>query len=105
MVERSDGTVTDPLEEPPLGEVPTDVDRECTETINYTTDIAPSITLCTSCHNSNSGDRVDLSSQSDWLQWGSQAVGLMSSNQMPPGQSGPTIYEFKEKVRCWMEQQ
>jgi hypothetical protein len=102
--QRSDGVVTDPLEEPPLGTQAGDTERECTTTIDYAADIAPSIGLCTSCHSSSSGNRQDLSTESQWQQWGSQAVNMMASGSMPPGQFGPEIQEFKEKVRCWKEQ-
>lgn len=102
---RGDALVTDPLEEPPLGTVAGEVERPCETTINYATDIAPKITLCTNCHNSSSAPRQDLSTQAQWLLWGDQAVNMMSSGVMPPGQSGPQVTELKEAVRCWMEQQ
>ncbi len=101
---RGDGLVTDPLEEPPLGSVAGATERECTTTIDFNTDIAPSLGYCTGCHNSSSGNRQDLSDETDWVTWGSQSVNMMASGVMPPGQSGPDILEFKEKVRCWLEQ-
>jgi hypothetical protein len=100
---RSDGVVTDPLEEPPLGTLAGESPRECTETISFQADIAPEIGRCTSCHN-GAGNRQDLSTEAQWRTWGSQAVNMMASGSMPPGQFGPEIQAFKEKVRCWMEQ-
>jgi hypothetical protein len=101
---RSDGVVTDPLEEPPLGQLPGEVEAPCEDTIDYSTDIAPKIGICTTCHNSSSTSRQDLSTEADWTEWGSQAVNMMRSGQMPPGQSGNQVNALKEAVRCWIEQ-
>ena len=101
---RGDGTVTDPLEDPPLGTVVGTVDRPCTTTISYANDIAPNISLCTNCHNSSSSPRQDLSTQTQWQQWGSQAVNMMASGSMPPGRSDSSVTNLKEAVRCWLEQ-
>ncbi len=107
---RSDATVGDPLEDPPLGEPPGGGEQaECEPDVSFADDIEPNIDQCTSCHNSNSGSRQDLTTEDQWRTWGSQNVSLMASGNMPPGQSGPPVigpvYELKEKVRCWLEQQ
>ena len=40
--------------------------------------------------------------------WRNQALGMMTSGNMPPGQAGPpligNVYDLKELVRCWTEQ-
>jgi hypothetical protein len=102
---RADATVGDPLDQPPLGEPPGgEAARPC-GTISYAADIQPSINKCTGCHGAGNGARAELATQSDWLSWKNQAVNMMASGNMPPGQSGPplsgTIYDFKENVRCW----
>lgn len=108
--QRSDAVVGDPLEEPPLGQPPGgEVNRPCTTTINFTTDIQPSLTLCTACHSAgNSANLPALDTQAQWLKWRGQAVSMMASGNMPPGQAGPpligSVYDLKEKVRCWTEQ-
>lgn len=102
---RGDAVVTDPLDEPPLGQAPGEVEQECpSQTFAWATDVQPNITLCTNCHNSTGG-RADLSTESQWRAWGRQAVGMMASGQMPPGRFGPDILSFKESVRCWLEQE
>lgn len=101
---RGNGVVTDPLEAPPLGQAPGTVERECETTYDYTADIAPKITNCTNCHSASSTTRQPLTTEAQWRAWGSQSVDMMSSGQMPPGQAGPEILEFKEIVRCWLEQ-
>lgn len=107
---RGDAVVGDPLAEPPLGEEPGGNEaRPCTTTVNFATDIQPKISLCTSCHSQgNAGGRVDLSSQAQWALLGNTAVSLMASGSMPPGQAGPpligSVYDLKELVRCWKEQ-
>ena len=107
---RDDATVGDPLDQPPLGEPPGgNTELACDETIDYATDIAPKISLCTLCHNANSGSRADLSSEAQWASsLGSTSVNMMASGSMPPGQAGPPlfgeVYELKEAVRCWLEQ-
>lgn len=101
---REDATVTDPLEEPPLGQIAGDSSRECTDVIDYAADIAPKLGLCTGCHNASSGSRQDLSTEPQWVLWGSQSVNMMSSGTMPPGQFGPEVDALKEAVRCWLEQ-
>jgi len=105
MDTRSDAVVTDPLEEPPLGQVAGEVKRECSKTYDYAADIAPSISMCTSCHAAGSTTRQDLTTKAQWKTWGAQAAGMMASGSMPPGQaSSPEITTFKEAVRCWIEQ-
>lgn len=101
---REDATVTDPLEEPPLGTIAGATERECpTETLTWAADIQPKLTLCTGCHD-GSGGRQDLTTEPQWVSWGSQSVNMMSSGTMPPGQFGPEVDELKEAVRCWLEQ-
>lgn len=102
--QRGDGVVTDPLDAPPIGQMPGEVQRECNETIDYAAHIAPKTGLCTNCHN-GTGGRQALGSEAQWRIWARQAVGMMASGQMPPGQFGPEIESFKENVRCWAEQQ
>ncbi len=104
---RSDGEVTDPLEEPPLGQPPGVVERTCPPTIDYATEIAPKIqSNCGSCHYSgNPQNLTNLTDQTALLGAAATAAGLMASGSMPPGQSGPpaagAIFDLKELVRCW----
>jgi hypothetical protein len=101
---RGNAVVTDPLQDPPLGETPNDTNRACTQTYSYATDIAPAASqYCTSCHSNGSGSRQPLTSLGQWQSLGGTAVSMMASGQMPPGQSGPSIQDFKERVRCWLE--
>jgi hypothetical protein len=107
--ERSDGNVTDPLSDPPLGEPPGGVEaRPCTTTISFVADIQPHIGMCTTCHAASSTTLTSLATESQWSIFGLTAVGLMASGSMPPGQAGPpligSVYDLKEKVRCWKEQ-
>src|SRR6185312_9010039 len=46
---RADATVTDPLDSPPLGQMPSDTSAPaaCTKTIDWTADIKPNISQCT----------------------------------------------------------
>jgi hypothetical protein len=109
MKERSDAVVGDPLAAPPLGEPPGGVeDRPCSTAINYTTDIAPHISMCTTCHTASSTSLPPLTIEANWRTYGLTAVGLMASGSMPPGQAGPpligAVFDLKEKVRCWKEQ-
>ena len=102
---RADATVGDPLEQPPLGVAPGgEAARPC-GTVDFTADIQPSISTCTGCHGAGNGSRVELVTSTNWSDWGNQAVNMMDSGNMPPGQSGPplsgTVYDLKEKVRCW----
>jgi hypothetical protein len=105
---RADATVTDPLTEPPLGEVPdAAAEPECSTTpVNYATDIAPKIGQCTSCHTAGS-NRQPLVTEADWRSLGSTAIGLMRSGNMPPGQRGAPrigpVWDLKEAVRCWLK--
>ncbi|MCX6124296.1 MAG: DUF1585 domain-containing protein, partial [Proteobacteria bacterium] len=107
---RGDAVVTDPLTQPPLGEPPGGAAaRPCSTAISYTADIQPKISMCTSCHSAdNTTGRSDLTTQAKWATYGSTAVGLMASGNMPPGQAGPpligSVYDLKELVRCWKEQ-
>lgn len=105
---RADATVGDPLEQPPLGKAPGVNDEQpCETTIDFTADIQPKLTQCVACHKSGTS-RQDLTSEAQWVTWGSQAVNMMASGNMPPGQAGPprigAVFDLKEAVRCWMEQ-
>jgi len=106
---RGDAAVTDPLEQPPLGQSPGSVERECVDSFNYLADIKPRAdSLCVGCHNSvraanNSvTPSSDLSTEIAWTNWGSQSVDMMGSGQMPPGPQGAEVLEFREIVRCWL---
>lgn len=105
--QRMDATVTDPLSQPPIGKVPEPVTRECKPNVDFSADIAPHLSQCTSCHRAGT-TRQPLETESHWRALGSQAVGMMASGNMPPGQSGPptqgAVYDLKESVRCWLEQ-
>jgi hypothetical protein len=106
---RSDASVGDPLEQPPLGEPPGGAsDRPCPDTVDFTADIQPKLSLCTACHSASSTTRQALTTEDQWRQWGRQSVNMMASGNMPPGQAGPpqigAVWELKEAVRCWMEQ-
>mgnify|MGYP003683504681 CR=1 FL=1 len=101
---RGDAVVTDPLEDPPLGEAPS-VEVVCTDTIDYSTDIAPlSTTYCDTCHSAASSSRQDLTTEAQWASLGSVAVGMMLSGVMPPGPSNSAITNFANDVQCWLEQ-
>ena len=101
---RSDSVVTDPLEDPPLGEAPS-VEVVCNSVIDYATDIAPnSATYCDTCHNSGSTSRQDLTTEAQWQSLGSAAVGMMLSGQMPPGPSTSALMDFANDVQCWLQQ-
>lgn len=108
---RSDATVTDPLEQPPLGQAPGSAERSCDETYTYADDIEPLASqYCTGCHNATrAGDTSrppssDLSSEAQWQDWGAQSVDMMGAGQMPPGNTGLEIQDFRHIVRCWLEQ-
>jgi len=106
---RSDATVGDPLEQPPLGEPPGGGEpRPCPSSVSFAVDIQPKLAQCTNCHGAASAGRQPLTTESHWQQWGRQAVNMMASGNMPPGQAGPPqigpVYELKEAVRCWVEQ-
>lgn len=109
--ERSDAVVGDPLQQPPLGEPPGgSADQPCPDTeITFAANIQPRLSECSACHNNSSEARQDLTTLDSWRVWGSQAVNMMASGNMPPGQAGPprigSVYEFKEDVRCWLEQE
>lgn len=108
VAERDDATVSSPLAEPPLGEVPGGSDLpDCSTygTVSYASDIAPgATTYCASCHDGSTG-LSDLSTLSGWSSVRATAEGLIASGNMPPGGAGPPfsgpLYEFKERVRCW----
>lgn len=104
---RGNGLVDDPLTEPPLGEPPGGNELPACETkIDFATDIQPLTSACTSCHSGNSS-LSPLVTEADWDKSARSAISMMTSGEMPPGQTGPPRigpnYEFKEKVRCWVE--
>ncbi|SMF55515.1 DUF1585 domain-containing protein [Pseudobacteriovorax antillogorgiicola] len=100
---RSDAIVTDPLADPPLGEIPT-VTVECNETIDYATHIQPlSSTYCENCHSAGSS-RQDLTTEAQWQSLGSVALGMMRSGVMPPNPSSSELVQFADNVQCWLEQ-
>ena len=106
---RSDATVGDPLAEPPLGQPPGgNSSQPCAKTIDFTADIQPKLSQCTTCHAAGASARQDLTTQAQWKSWGPQAVSMMASGNMPPGQAGPpligAVFDLKEAVRCWLEQ-
>ncbi len=106
---RIDAVVTDPLEQPPLGEAPGgNAEQPCPDPApTFAANIAPQLGLCTNCHSAGSSTRVDLTTEAQWRSAGRAAVNIMSSGSMPPGQAGPprigAIFDFKETVRCWLE--
>ena len=91
--------------EPPGGNVL----PECTEDVTYAADIEPHIGMCAggNCHSQGTG-RSPLTTETEWDEVADEAIGLMTSGQMPIGQSGPPmsgpVFELKEAVRCWTEQ-
>ena len=104
---RGNGLVDDPLTEPPLGEPPGGNELpECNTKIDFATDIQPLTSACTSCH-SGTNSLSALVTEADWDRSARSAISMMTSGEMPPGQTGPPRigpnYEFKEKVRCWVE--
>jgi hypothetical protein len=108
---RGDAVVSDPLEQPPLGQPPGSVEQQCDATYTYAADIQPKAEeYCTSCHNSTRANDPSqtpssaLTTEAQWQSWGAQSVDMMGGSQMPPGRTGPDILEFKEIVRCWLEQ-
>ncbi|MES2746649.1 MAG: hypothetical protein V4655_14545 [Bdellovibrionota bacterium] len=100
---RSDAIVTDPLTAPPLGTVPEAVATTCDRTYTYAADIAPNITLCTSCHRAGTS-RQSLETEAQWGIWGNTAVQMMGSGQMPPGPSNSQVQTLRKAVQCWKEQ-
>lgn len=107
---RHNSTLNLTLSQPPLGEPPGGNDLpDCNTTISYELDIQPNIGMCAggNCHSQGSG-RSPLTTEAEWAEVADEAVGLMTSGQMPIGQSGPPligpVFDFKEAVRCWAEQ-
>lgn len=102
---RGDGLVSDPLASPPLGTVPTEVPIQCEDrTYTFAADIQPKLGICINCHSPTSGSRQDLSSEAQWKIWGTTAVKMLGSGQMPPGPVRSESQELKEAASCWMEQ-
>lgn len=106
---RADALVGDPLEEPPLGQPPGgNSDLPCDKQIDFAADIQPKLGQCTNCHFVGATARQELGSESAWRSWAGQAVNMMASGNMPPGQAGPPrigpVFDLKEAVRCWVEQ-
>lgn len=104
---RADATVTEPLEQPALGKIPEPSTAPCATGLTFDTHIKPYISSCTVCHLAGTS-RQSLETEAQWKIWGKQAVGMMASGNMPPGQSGPPstgrVYDLKEAVRCWLEE-
>lgn len=100
---RSDAIVTDPLTAPPLGTQPENVTITCDKTYTYAADIAPNQTLCTGCHIAGS-NRQSLETEAQWAAWGTTAVQMMASGQMPPGPSNSQVQNLRKAVQCWKEQ-
>jgi hypothetical protein len=108
---RADATVTEPLDQPPLGKAP-DANSfigKCKDTYTFAADILPKLTgetNCRTCHTAEAGRQL-LNTEQDWKRLGKSTVDQMSSGSMPPGQSGPPsagqVYDLKEAVRCWLE--
>ena len=107
---RSDATVTDPIEEPPLGQPPGgNSNQPGDKTISFDADITPKLGQCTNCHFAgNHIGRQDLSAVAQMKVWAGQSVSMMASGNMPPGQAGPPligpVWDLKEAVRCWAVQ-
>lgn len=99
---RSDGIASDPLQAPPLGQFPTTT-HTCDKAYTYATDVQPKIGICTGCH-SGSGSRQALTTEAAWKTWGDTAVKMMASGQMPPGPANSAVFELKDSVSCWREQ-
>jgi hypothetical protein len=105
---RSDATVGDPLDSPPLGQPPGgDPNQPCPTSVSFATDIQSSLSMCTQCHVAGTqSSPVNLTTMAQWQAQGAQAVNMMASGNMPPGQPGPPllgpVFDFKEKVRCWL---
>ena len=99
---RESSVVTDPLAEPPLGEVPEQTEIDCTDLGDYS-DVSPYISECTSCHNSSSA-LTDLSVKSNWQGVGSNALDMINSGQMPPGNRNPNVNSLRDSLKCWIDQ-
>lgn len=104
FVERSrgDAEVTDPLSEPPLGQLPGEQEVVCDQdSYSYDADIASlSDQLCGSCH--GSGTSLELATESDWQTWASAAIDSMGVRRMPRGSPDwDVVTQFRDKVICW----
>ena len=99
--ERESSVVTDPLADPPLGEVPENVEIDCTDLGEYD-DFSAHIGECTACHNSSSS-LTDLSVKSGWQGVAPNALDMMSSGQMPPGGSNSNVESLRQGVKCWID--
>ena len=107
---RGDSVVTEPLDPPPLGKVPDPTTKkECGTGLTFANSVEPGKGICTNCHNGASPSRKPLVTEENWREFGKTALGMLASGSMPPGQSGPPVagtnYDFKEAVRCWIEQE
>lgn len=109
---RGDAAVTDPLEQPPLGQAPNSFEeRSCDEVYSFADDLLPRAQqFCTGCHNparaadNSQTPSSDLTTQQQWLNWGRTSADMMGAGQMPPGPQGAEILEFREIVRCWLDE-
>ena len=99
---REASVVTEPLSEPPLGDVPEPTEVDCTDLGAYE-DVSPYISECTSCHNSSSS-LTDLSVKSNWQGVGSNALDMINSGQMPPGNRNSNVNSLSESLKCWIDQ-
>ena len=104
---RSDGVVDNPIQEPPLGQLPGEEDLVCDQdSYTYAADIEPgNNTLCITCHD-GSGTTLSLATEADWLVSGNDAVSSMGVRSMPRGSPNwDDVANFRNKVRCWLENQ
>lgn len=104
---RGDGIVSDPLAEPPLGDLPGVQEVVCDKSsYDWSTDIQPlSNSLCVSCHN-GSGTALSLVSEEDWNAWANDAIGSMNRRSMPRGSPDwDLVKTFSDTVKCWKEAQ
>lgn len=102
---RGDGLVSDPLESPPLGTTPVEAPVQCDDrAYTFAGDIQPKLGICVNCHNPNADGRQDLTTEAQWRAWGTTAIKMMGSGQMPPGPLRSETQQLKDAARCWMEQ-
>lgn len=104
---RGNGEVDDPLEEPPLGQLPGEHELVCDkEVYTWADDVKPgSDALCAraGCHNGAS-NLLSLASETDWNSWVDASIASMGTGRMPMGNANAdTVREFSDSVRCWKE--
>ena len=98
---RESSVVTDPLADPPLGEIPEETEIDCTGLGDYS-DMSPYIGECTSCHNSSSS-LTDLSVKTGWQGVDSNALDMINSGQMPPGGRNSDVESLRDGLKCWID--